>query len=113
MPRKHRRFGKGFRVVFGNARAQAAAMVLPPGEAEASPENRHRGADLWRSVVAGTGSALANGTRDPLRPGTLLRIEPLDTHEIKHTGREVLRTLNLDVPPAYTASGEERPPAKP
>jgi hypothetical protein len=51
MQRKHLRFGKGFRVALGNARAQAAEMVL--------------------------------------------------------------RTLNIYVPPAYTASGEERPPAKP
>jgi mannose-6-phosphate isomerase-like protein (cupin superfamily) len=113
MQRKHLRFGKGFRVALGNARAQAAEMVLPPGEAEGSPENRHRGADQWLYVVAGTGSALVNGRRYALRPGTLLLIEHLDTHEIKNTGREVLRTLNLYVPPAYTASGEERPPAKP
>jgi hypothetical protein len=43
MQRKHLRFGKGFRVAFGNARAQAAEMVIPPGEAEGNPENRHRG----------------------------------------------------------------------
>ena len=53
MQRKHLRFGKGFRVVFGNARAQAAEMVIPPGEAEGNPENRHRGADQWLYVVSG------------------------------------------------------------
>jgi mannose-6-phosphate isomerase-like protein (cupin superfamily) len=113
MQRKHLRFGKGFRVVFGNARAQAAEMVIPPGGAEGNAENRHRGADQWLYVVAGTGSALVNGTRYPLRPGTLLFIERQDRHEIRNTGRELLRTLNVYVPPAYTASGEERPSAKP
>jgi hypothetical protein len=34
MQRKHLRFGKGFRVALGNARAQAAEMVIPPGEGE-------------------------------------------------------------------------------
>jgi mannose-6-phosphate isomerase-like protein (cupin superfamily) len=113
MQRKHLRFGKGFRVVFGNARAQAAEMVISPGEAEGSPENRHRGADQWLYVVAGTGSALVNGKRYALRPGTLLLIEHNDKHEVKNTGRQLLRTLNVYVPPAYTESGDERPPAKP
>ena len=49
-------------------------MVIPPGEAEGNPENRHRGADQWLYVVAGTGSALMNGTRYPLCPSTLLLI---------------------------------------
>ena len=113
MQRKHLRFGKGFRVVFGNAWAQAAEMVIPPGGAEGDAENRHRGADQWLYVVAGTGSALVNGTRYTLRPGTLLLIEHQDRHEIRNTGRELLRTLNVYVPPAYTESGEERPSAKP
>jgi hypothetical protein len=43
--------------------------------------------------------------RYPLRPGTLLLLEPQETHDIQNTGREVLRTLNGDVPPAYTARG--------
>jgi hypothetical protein len=34
MKRKTLRFGRGFRVAFGNRRAQAAEMVIPPGDAE-------------------------------------------------------------------------------
>jgi mannose-6-phosphate isomerase-like protein (cupin superfamily) len=113
MQRKHLRFGKGFRVAFGNARAQAAEMVIPPGEAEGNPENHHRGTDQWLYVVSGTGSALVNGKCYPLHPGTLLLIEHRDKHEIKNTGQELLRTLNIYVPPAYTESGDELPPAKP
>jgi mannose-6-phosphate isomerase-like protein (cupin superfamily) len=88
-------------------------MVIPPGEAEGNSENRHRGADQWLYVVSGTGSALINGQRYPLRPGTLLLIEHRDKHEIKNTGHELLRTLNIYVPPAYTENGDELPPAKP
>jgi hypothetical protein len=40
-------------------------------------------------------------------------IEHMDKHEIKNTGRGLLRTLNFYVPPAYTATGDERPVAKP
>jgi mannose-6-phosphate isomerase-like protein (cupin superfamily) len=113
MKRKHLRFGKGFRVAIGNARSQAAEMVIPPGDAEGNPENRHRGADQWLYVVSGTGSALVNGRRYALRPGSLMLIEHMDKHEIKNTGRGLLRTLNFYIPPAYTPSGDERPPAKP
>lgn len=113
MERKHLRFGKGFRVAMSNARAQAAEMVIPPGEAEGDPENRHRGADQWLYVVSGTGSAVVNGKRYALSPGTLMLIEHGDKHEIKNTGQELLRTLNVYVPPAYTKSGDELPPAKP
>jgi mannose-6-phosphate isomerase-like protein (cupin superfamily) len=111
--RKQLRFGKGFRVAIGNARSQAAEMVIPPGHAEGDRDNRHRGADQWLYVVSGTGSALVNGRRVPLRPGTLLLIEHRDRHEVKNTGRGLLRTLNVYVPPAYTKTGDELPAARP
>jgi mannose-6-phosphate isomerase-like protein (cupin superfamily) len=34
-------------------------------------------------------------------------IEKGDTHEIRNTGRGMMRTLNVYVPPAYTEDGEE------
>lgn len=87
-------------------------MVIEPGDAEGGPTNRHRGTDQWLFVVSGTGTALVNGKRFPLRPATLMLIERRDRHEIRNTGRTLLRTLNLYVPPAYTKSGKELPPAK-
>ena len=113
MKRKHLRFGAGFRVALGNARSQAAEMVIAPGEAEGDPENSHHGTDQWLYVVSGTGRALVNGQRYPLRAGSLLLIERGDTHEIRNTGRLPLRTLNIYVPPGYTAGGNELPAAKP
>jgi mannose-6-phosphate isomerase-like protein (cupin superfamily) len=113
MRRKQLRFGNGFHVVFGSRRAQAATMTLAPGAAEGGPRNRHRGSDQWLFVVAGTGAARVNGRRYPLRAGTLLLIEHGDVHEIRNTGRRPLRTLDLYVPPAYTAGGNELPRAKP
>jgi mannose-6-phosphate isomerase-like protein (cupin superfamily) len=112
MKRRHLRFGTGFRVAIGNSRSQAAEMVIPPGGAEGGPENRHRGADQWLYVVSGAGSAVVNGRRFALRPGTLVLIERGDRHEVKNTGRGVLRTLNVYVPPAYTKGGGELPRAK-
>jgi mannose-6-phosphate isomerase-like protein (cupin superfamily) len=113
MKRRHLRFGRGFRVVLENARAQAATMTISPGDAEGGPTNRHRGADQWLFVVSGTGSGRVNGKRHALKAGTLLLIERKDRHEIKCTGRKALRTLNFYLPPAYSKDGEELPPAKP
>jgi mannose-6-phosphate isomerase-like protein (cupin superfamily) len=109
MKRKTLRFGKGFRVSIGNRRAQAAEMVIAPGDCEGGPDNRHRGADQWLFVLAGRGAATVNGRRVPLREGTLLLIEKGDTHEIRNTGRSLLKTLSVYVPPAYTKSGDELP----
>jgi mannose-6-phosphate isomerase-like protein (cupin superfamily) len=109
MKAKKLRFGEGFRVAVGNRRSQAAEMVLPPGDAEGDGDNRHRGADQWLYVVAGTGTATVNGKRHRLRTGMLMLIERGDEHGIKNTGRTPLRTLNVYVPPAYTKSGDELP----
>lgn len=109
MRRKHLRFGKGFRVAWGNRRSQAAEMVIAPGDAEGDPRNRHRGADQWLYVLAGTGYARVNGRRYAIRPGSLLLIERGDEHEIRNTGRGLLKTLNFYVPPAYDAGGDELP----
>ena len=113
MKRKQLRFGTGFNVIFGNARSQAAQMVIVPGKAEGGPGNRHRNADQWLYVVSGQGVAKSGSKRSFLRAGTLLLIEHGDRHEIQNNGRTLLKTLNIYVPPAYTKSGDELPRAKP
>lgn len=109
MKRKNLRLESGFRVVLGNHDSQAAEMVLPPGNAEGSPQNRHRGADQWLYVLSGTGVAKVNSKRYLLKKGSLMLIERGDEHEIRNTGRDMLRTLNIYVPPAYGGDGEELP----
>ena len=113
MKRKTLRFGKGFSVVLGTRRSQAAQMVLEPGKAEGNLENRHDGADQWLFVVSGTGVATINRRRYPLRPMSLVLIEHGDRHEIRNTGRALLKTLNFYVPPAYSAKGDELPAGEP
>ena len=113
MKRYQLRLKRQFKIVLTNRHSQAAEMVLSPGKSEGDSENRHRGADQWLYVVSGTGQAVVNGRRYRLRAGTLLLIERGDTHEIKNTGRGQLATLNIYVPPAYTADGEELPAASP
>ena len=112
MHRKFLRFGKGFRVAFNVRRAQAAEMVLAPGESEGNADNRHRGADQWLYVVAGIGVAVVEGRRVPLKAGTLLVIERRERHEVRNTGRGLLKTLNFYYPPAFGADGDPVGPGR-
>src|SRR5437588_9520349 len=93
MPRKQLRFGKGFSVALSNKRAQAATMVIAPGDGEGGPDNRHRGADQWLFVVSGTGLAILGGRRHLIRARSVVLIERGTTHEIRNTGRTPLVTL--------------------
>ena len=113
MKNAHLRFEKGFHVVFGNRRTQAAQMVLEPGASEGDSQNRHRGADQWLFVVEGTGAAVISGKTHRLRAGTLLLIEQKDRHEIRNTGKGLLKTVNFYSPPAYTAAGNPKPRGRP
>ena len=112
MRRKTLRFGKGFRVAFDVRRAQAAEMVLAPGDSEGGPDNRHRGADQWLFVVSGTGVATVEGRRVPLKAGTLLVIERRERHEVRNTGRGLLKTLNFYYPPAFDGDGDPVGPGR-
>ncbi len=108
MVRKHLRFGRGFRVIPGNRASQAAEMVLAPGDAEGGADNRHRGADQWLYVLSGSGEAIVDGRRHKLRAGSLVLIERKEKHQIRNSGRGLLRTLNFYVPPAYRRDGNPR-----
>ena len=55
-------------------------MTIAPGDSGGSATNRHRAADQWLYVVSGTGNALVNRKRVPLKPGTFLLLEHQDRH---------------------------------
>jgi len=99
----------GFEVAFAVRKVQAAAMTLAPGSNTGGPDNRHRGADQWMYVVAGTGLAIVDGVQHPLQEGSLLVIERGEAHEIRCTGDKPLRTVNFYSPPAYSDDGETLP----
>lgn len=109
MQKKTLRFGPGFRIVAGNSQSQAAQMVLRPGQREGGPDNCHAGSDQWLFVVAGTGRAVVEGRTMRLAPGSLMLIRRGEHHEIRNSGRTLLRTVNIYVPPAYDAAGRELP----
>jgi mannose-6-phosphate isomerase-like protein (cupin superfamily) len=109
MPTTHLRFAKGFSIALSNKRAQAATMVIAPGDCEGGPDNRHRGADQWLYVLSGSGEAVIAGRKHRIKAGSLVLIERGSTHEIRNTGRTPLKTLNVYVPPAYRPDGQELP----
>jgi len=113
MKHEQLKFTKCFRISVGNSKSQGAVMVLGPGDSEGGADNRHRGADQWLVVTEGTGAAVVNGRKLPLKAGTLVLIEAGDTHEIRNTGRGLLKTVSVYLPPAYDREGEELPPGKP
>jgi mannose-6-phosphate isomerase-like protein (cupin superfamily) len=88
-------------------------MVLEAGDSEGDSRNRHRRADQWLYVLSGTGTAVVNDRMIRLRRGVLVLIERNDRHEIRNTGRRLLRTLNWYCPPAYTKAGNELPAGRP
>lgn len=112
MRSKTLKFGEGFRVAFEVRKAQAAEMVIAPGDSEGGEDNRHRGADQWLFVLSGTGVATVEGRRIPLKAGTLLVIEKGERHEVRNTGRTLLKTLNFYYPPAFAKDGDPKGPGR-
>ena len=79
---------------------------------ESAPDNRLRGADQWLYVQEGSGSAFINGRKIPLKAGTLILVEAGDNHEIRNTGKGLLKTVSIYLPPAYDNEGDELPAGK-
>ena len=100
----HRSF---FKVLHATRSAQAAMMVLQPGQATGEkPENEHPWAEQWLFVISGAGRAKVGKSRVSLSENSLLLIEKSEAHQVVNTGRRPLVTLNFYAPPAYTADGE-------
>jgi mannose-6-phosphate isomerase-like protein (cupin superfamily) len=60
-------------------------------------------------VVEGSGIAIINGHKTALKAGTIVLIEAGDRHEIRNTGRSLLKTVSVYVPPAYRDEETELP----
>ena len=112
MKSDHLNFRPGFRLSACNAKSQGAVMVLPVGGKEGGPDNFHRGSDQWLFIVDGTGVAVVNSRKLKLDAGVMLLIEAGDKHEIRNTGRTLLKAVSVYVPPAYHDEETELPPGK-
>jgi mannose-6-phosphate isomerase-like protein (cupin superfamily) len=92
---------RGFGVLAGTQRSQAAEMVLEPGRSTGGPDNRHARSDQWLYVVSGRGKAVVEGREVSLRAGSLLLIEAGEAHEISCDADEPLKTFSVYAPPEY------------
>ena len=64
-------------------------------------------------MISGTGGSAVGKKRSALRrtkifEGSLLLIEKGELHQIRNSGRRLLKTLNFYMPPAYDAEGNPR-----
>lgn len=110
---KTRRHRSKFRVLETTRSAQAAMMVLRPGQSTGDePENEHPRAEQWLYVISGAGRAVIGNRRLNIAEGSLLLIEKGEVHQIACKGRDPLVTLNLYAPPAYGKDDEVLPRAK-
>ncbi len=91
---------KGFQVIAGTARSEAATMVLAPGSSTGGPENTHDG-DQWLYVLTGAGRATVAGRQLEVEAGSLLLIEAGEAHQIDNPGSSPLKTLNFYAPPEF------------
>ena len=91
-----------FRIVAGTARSQVGVLILGPGEKTGGLHaSDHPQSDQVVYVVSGHGEATVRDETAPLAPGDVLIIEAGDPHELRCTGDEPLRTLNVYAPAAY------------
>jgi mannose-6-phosphate isomerase-like protein (cupin superfamily) len=98
---------RAFSVLHRTRSSQAATMTLAPGATSSeSSSNEHAWAEQWLYVVAGHGTARIGKRSVKLAPGTLVLIEKREPHVIRASTRSRLVTINIYVPPAYSASGE-------
>jgi len=118
---KHIRAGKfinKFKPIVSTRRAQGATMNLRPGDvSDEEPSNEHPRCEQWLFVVAGSGRAMIGKSHRALRQVKLFKdsfliIERGEFHQIKNTGRKVLRTINIYIPPAYDSQAEPLKTAK-
>lgn len=106
-------YPKGFHVLIGDDRSQAATLVIQPGAKVGGDENRHRGADQWIYVEDGQGAAEIAGKTLELARGTLILIQRGESHGFRNTSADELRILTFYVPPAYDENENELPAGLP
>src|SRR5437773_1014795 len=90
-----------FKVLASTRSAQAAMMVLRPGQSTGEPQNEHARSEQWLFVISGGGKALVNKRRLSIRANSLLLIEKGEVHQATNNSRRPLVTINSYAPPAY------------
>ena len=95
-----------FKPLAATTSAQAAMMVLRPGQSTGEPDNEHPNSEQWLFVISGSGEAKVNRRKVRVGANSLLLIEKGEVHQVTNTGKKPLITLNFYAPPAYDDKGE-------
>jgi mannose-6-phosphate isomerase-like protein (cupin superfamily) len=86
-------------VLFTTERSQLVLMTLKPGEEIG--EEVHEGTDQVLAFVAGTGEAVIEGQRSPVRAGSVVVVPGGTRHNFINTGATPLRLATVYTPPEH------------
>ena len=86
-------------VLFTTERSQLVLMTLRAGEEIG--EEVHEGIDQVLAFVAGTGEAVIEGQRSPVRVGSVVVVPGGTRHNFINTGATPLRLVTVYTPPEH------------
>ncbi|HYY42737.1 MAG TPA: cupin domain-containing protein [Pyrinomonadaceae bacterium] len=86
-------------VLFTTERSQLVLMTLQPGEEIG--EEVHEGIDQVLAFVAGTGEAVIEGERQPVRAGSVVVVPGGTRHNFINTGGAPLKLATIYTPPEH------------
>lgn len=90
-----------FEVLAGTELSQFASMALKPGDTSGEFGNEHADSDQWLVVLEGSGEAKGESETTKISAGDIVLIPAPENHQIKNTGKSVLKTISFYAPVAY------------
>ncbi len=87
------------RVLYTTERSQIVLMAIQPGDEIG--EESHEGIDQVLAFVAGEGEAVVEGSRAPVRQGSVVVIPSGTRHNFIATGRTPLKLFTVYTPPEH------------
>jgi mannose-6-phosphate isomerase-like protein (cupin superfamily) len=87
------------RVITTGAHSQLVVMTIAPGGEIG--EEVHEDVDQWLLFVEGSGEAVLEGERSPVRPNDLVFVRAGTRHNFENTGDDALRLITIYAPPEH------------
>jgi len=87
------------RVLYTTERSQLVLMAVQPGDEIG--EETHEGTDQVLAFVAGEGEAVVEGSRTPVRQGSVVVIPSGTLHNFVSTGQTPLKLFTVYTPPEH------------
>jgi mannose-6-phosphate isomerase-like protein (cupin superfamily) len=86
------------RVLYTAKHCQLVVMALKPGEEIGAEVHK---LDQFFRVEAGTGEAILDGVRTPIRPGVAIVVPAGTNHNIVNSGRSPMKLYTVYAPPNH------------